>query len=104
VATPTEGFAALNAGADALKLFPGEALPPAVLKAWRAVFPPATRFLPVVVLTSSKEEQDLLKSYSSGANSYVRKPVDFTEFVAAATQLGCYWLLLNQIPPRPEAS
>ncbi|HWT29624.1 MAG TPA: 2-dehydro-3-deoxy-6-phosphogalactonate aldolase, partial [Propylenella sp.] len=47
VATPTEGFAALAAGADALKMFPGEALPPAVLKAWRAVFPPGVRFLPV---------------------------------------------------------
>ena len=52
VATPTEGFAALAAGADALKLFPGEALPPPVLKAWRAVFPPATRFLPVGGVTA----------------------------------------------------
>ena len=61
---------------------------------------PKTRLLPVVVLTSSKEEQDLIKSYSLGANSYVQKPVDFTEFVGAVTQLGCYWLILNQSAPR----
>lgn len=61
---------------------------------------PRTKLLPVVVLTSSREEQDLIKSYSLGANSYVRKPVDFTEFVGAVTQLGCYWLVLNQSAPR----
>lgn len=55
--------------------------------------------LPVVILTSSNEEEDRLKGYSLGANSYVRKPVDFDEFVKAAGQLGLYWLLLNQ-PPR----
>ncbi|HKZ85196.1 MAG TPA: response regulator [Anaerolineae bacterium] len=59
-----------------------------------------TRLLPVVVLTSSKEEQDLLNSYALGANSCVRKPVDFGEFVEAARQLGLYWLLLNEAPPR----
>jgi two-component system response regulator len=58
-----------------------------------------TRLLPVVILTSSKEEQDLLTGYRLGANSYVRKPVDFDEFVQAARQLGLYWLLLNEQPP-----
>ncbi len=55
-----------------------------------------TRLLPVVLLTSSNEEEDRLRGYSLGANSYVRKPVDFDSFVHAAGQLGLYWLLLNQ--------
>jgi two-component system, response regulator len=59
-----------------------------------------TKTLPIVVLTSSKEEQDLIASYRLGCNSYVRKPVDFDEFVEAARQLGLYWLLLNEAPPR----
>lgn len=59
-----------------------------------------TKLLPVVVLTSSKEEQDLLKSYSLHANSYVRKPVDFTQFTEAVRQLGLYWLVLNEAPPQ----
>lgn len=58
-----------------------------------------TRFLPVVVVTTSKEEQDLVDSYSLGANSYVRKPVSFAEFSAAVAQLGVYWLALNEVPP-----
>jgi two-component system response regulator len=59
-----------------------------------------TRLLPVVILTSSKEEQDLIRGYDNGANSYVRKPVDFNEFIEAARQLGLYWLGLNETPPR----
>jgi two-component system response regulator len=58
-----------------------------------------TRRLPVVVLTSSKEEQDLITSYNLGANSYVRKPVDFNEFMEAVRQLGLYWLVLNETAP-----
>lgn len=61
---------------------------------------PRTRRQPVVVLTSSREESDLIASYDLGANSYVRKPVDFDEFLRAAGQLGLYWLLLNEAPPR----
>ncbi len=58
-----------------------------------------THLLPVVILTSSNEEEDRLKGYALGANSYVRKPVDFDDFIRAAGQLGLYWLLLNQSPP-----
>jgi two-component system response regulator len=61
-----------------------------------------TRLLPVVILTSSMEEQDLIQGYSLGANSYVRKPVDFAQFVEAAKQLGLYWLLVNEPPPLPR--
>ena len=57
-----------------------------------------TRFTPVVILTSSKEEQDLVKGYKSGANSYVRKPVDFNQFVEAVRHIGLYWLLINESP------
>ena len=60
---------------------------------------PKTKLLPVVILTSSVEPRDLVDGYSRGANSYVRKPVDFHEFVDAIRQLGIYWLLLNQPPP-----
>jgi CheY-like chemotaxis protein len=58
-----------------------------------------TRRLPVVVFTSSSEEEDVIKSYDLGANSYVRKPVDFGQFLEATRQLGLYWLVLNESPP-----
>ncbi|MEO8701354.1 MAG: response regulator [Kofleriaceae bacterium] len=60
-----------------------------------------TKLLPVVILTSSKEEEDIARSYSLGANAYVRKPVEFSEFVEAAKTLGLFWLLLNEPPPEP---
>lgn len=68
-----------------------------VLRRLRAA--PQTKLLPVVILTSSNEERDRLQGYGLGANSYVRKPVDFAEFVDAVRQLGLYWLLLNERPP-----
>ncbi|MES3006821.1 MAG: response regulator [Pseudomonadota bacterium] len=68
-----------------------------VLKHIRAS--PRTRLLPVVVLTSSSEDDDVFKSYESGANSYVRKPVDFTHFAEVVMQLGVFWLTHNERPP-----
>jgi two-component system, response regulator len=59
-----------------------------------------TKLLPVVVLTSSKEDEDIIDSYSLGANAYVRKPVDFAQFNEAVKTLGLFWLLLNEMPPR----
>jgi two-component system response regulator len=69
-----------------------------VLKSIRA--DERTALLPVVILTSSKQEQDMISGYSLGANSYVRKPVDFSEFLDAVKALGIYWLMLNESPPQ----
>ena len=64
---------------------------------------PATQLVPVVILTSSREERDRIEGYKGGANSYVQKPVDFNQFVDAVRQLGIYWLMLNEPPPnRPS--
>jgi two-component system response regulator len=63
-----------------------------------------TRMIPVVILTSSREEDDLVDSFTNGANSYVRKPVDFTEFVEAVGTLGVYWLMVNETPATERVS
>ncbi|HEX6640886.1 MAG TPA: response regulator [Thermoanaerobaculia bacterium] len=65
---------------------------------------PHTQLLPVVVLTSSSQERDRLKTYRLGANSYIVKPVDFEQFLEAARQIGMYWLMLNTAPPDPEGN
>ncbi len=70
----------------------------AVLKRLRA--DERTELLPVVILTSSKEEQDVINGYKFGANSYIRKPVDFEQFMEAVKQLGLYWLVINEPPPK----
>jgi len=64
---------------------------------------PRTRLLPVVILTTSKEEQDLINGYQLGANSYIHKPVDFAQFTEAVRQFGLYWLVLNESPPSPRS-
>jgi two-component system, response regulator len=61
-----------------------------------------TQMLPVIILTSSKEEQDLINGYKYGCNSYIRKPVDFSQFSESVRQLGLYWLVLNETPPRKD--
>jgi len=62
---------------------------------------PRTKLIPVVILTTSNEQQDLINSYSLGCNSYIRKPVDYDQFMTAVQQLGMYWLLINEPPPVP---
>lgn len=65
---------------------------------------PRTKLVPVVVLTASKEEEDIAKSYELGCNAYIRKPVDFADFASAVKNLGLFWLLLNEPPPSPRGS
>lgn len=65
---------------------------------------PYLRLVPVVVLTSSREEKDLYSSYDKGANAYVVKPVDFEDFISAISKLGVFWAVLNEPPPRPAAT
>jgi len=71
-----------------------------VLKRMRS--DPRSQLIPVVVLTSSSEEEDIFSSYRLGANSYVRKPVEFHRFASAVSQMGLYWLLINEAPPPPK--
>ncbi|MBT0665932.1 response regulator [Geobacter pelophilus] len=73
-----------------------------VLRAIRS--DPALKLIPVVMLTSSREEHDLIRSYELGSNAYVVKPVKFTEFVEAVKQLGIFWALLNELPPKGATS
>jgi DNA-binding response OmpR family regulator len=69
-----------------------------VLRTLRA--DPARKLVPVVILTSSKEESDLIQGYAFGANSFIRKPVDFNQFSESVRQLGLYWLVMNEAPPK----
>jgi len=65
---------------------------------------PRTRAIPVVVMTSSEEQRDMVESYQLGVNSYVVKPVDFDSFSKAVSELGCYWVLLNHVPESPQTA
>jgi CheY-like chemotaxis protein len=102
-------------GAEALEYLSGNGLPALVLADLklprvdglevlrRVRSEPRTHLLPIVILTTSMEEQDLINGYSLGANSYIRKPVDFAQFSESVRQLGLYWLILNEPPPYPRS-
>ena len=95
---------ARTAARVARKAIPGPATGPPATVSVGAMMSTGTRLLPVVLLTSSDEERDVMEGYRLGANSYIRKPVDFNQFTEAVRTLGLYWLVLNHAPPRPASA